>query len=377
VINRTDAFVASGDAIEEVRRSNLHRVVGDAVRRVGTPPFFATMMRPIDAGQTAASAQDAASATQGEALAFNEVRGKLHHPSARYFVHLKAPGWNVIGVTSPWLPGVAAGHNERIAWALAPIAVDTQDLYAEPLNAPKTALQDPIVVKGRRAPFVSDTELTPRGVVVAVDRARNVAYTVRWTGTEPGGASELTALALDRARTWKDFRTLLTRWKMPARRVVYADVDGNVGFQDVAFVPRRRGRTWSGWLTIDDLPHASNPPGKSVSGHRSPADVSSVSPEAVFDHVLGTSTAGRQRFNIGPVTRPPGDDSPVRAVLEPGAWDRSRAMNAPGQSESPDSAHFADLARMWSTGESFPLVFSDEAVQANTKSALMLMPRSR
>ena len=43
LLNRTDAFLASGDAIEEVRRSKLHAVVADAIRRVGTPPFFSTM----------------------------------------------------------------------------------------------------------------------------------------------------------------------------------------------------------------------------------------------------------------------------------------------------------------------------------------------
>jgi penicillin G amidase len=375
VLNRTDAFVASGDAIEEVRRSKLHGVVADAVRRVGTPPFFATMTPPVDAGQTAARAFDSATAATGAALAVSEVRGKLQHPSARYFVHLKAPGWNVIGVTSPWLPGVAAGHNDRMAWAMVPIAVDTQDFSVQPLTAPKTVVQDPVTVKGRRDPFVADTEITSAGVVVAVDRARNIAYTLRWSGTEPGCAAELTALALDRAQTWKDFRAALVRWKMPARRAVYVDVDGNVGFQDVAFMPRRRGRTWSGWLTVDELPHAFNPPGKIVAVHPSSTGLPPVSHEAVFAHVLGASIAGRQRFNIGPLSRPPDDDSPIRAILDPREWDRSRAINAPGQSESPDSAHFADLAKLWSAGESFPLVFSDAAVLENTKTTLMLMPR--
>jgi penicillin amidase len=373
LLNRTDAFLASGDAIEEVRRSKLHDVVADAVRRVGTPPFFSTMAAPVSADQTATRSDGGAAATRGGFLSFSDARHNLSHPSFRYIVHLKAPGWNVIGLTSPWLPGVAAGHNERVAWSMTPLGVDTQDLYAESMKGPKTVVHDAIIVKGRGEPFVYETELTRHGVVVAFDRANNLEYAVRWSGTEPGAAAELAALAVDRAGTWTDFRAALARWKMPARRALYIDVERNVGFQEAALVPIRRAREWRGWLRTDSLPHGFNPASGSVSAHGLGAD-KAISRQAVFAHVLGTGVAARQRFNIGPVDRPPDDDSPVRAVLEPQDWDRSRAINAPGQSESPDSPHFADLARLWSSGEYFPLVFSAEAVRANTEAILTLEP---
>jgi penicillin amidase len=50
-------------------------------------------------------------------------------------------------------------------------------------------------------------------------------------------------------------------------------------------------------------------------------------------------------------------------------------MNAPGQSGSPDSPHFSDLAKLWEKGEMFPLAFSDAAVQANAVNTLTLTPR--
>ncbi|RPJ70697.1 MAG: hypothetical protein EHM24_14720, partial [Acidobacteria bacterium] len=40
----------------------------------------------------------------------------LDAASLRYSVHLNAPGWNVIGAGEPALPGVAAGHNDRVAF---------------------------------------------------------------------------------------------------------------------------------------------------------------------------------------------------------------------------------------------------------------------
>jgi penicillin amidase len=50
-------------------------------------------------------------------------------------------------------------------------------------------------------------------------------------------------------------------------------------------------------------------------------------------------------------------------------------MNAPGQSESPDSAHFSDLAKQWSEGRAIPLVFSDRAVESAAETTLLLTPR--
>jgi penicillin amidase len=66
--------------------------------------------------------------------------------------------------------------------------------------------------------------------------------------------------------------------------------------------------------------------------------------------------------------------SPFRAIFDVADWDRSVAMNAPGQSGSPTSPHFADLAALWVKGEYFPLVFSEEAVQAHAETTLTLVP---
>ncbi len=195
LLNRTDAFVDSGDAIAEIARARLSPVVADALRRVGTPPFFAGFAVPPGA--------------------------RLDHPSRRYFVHLQAPGWNVIGATAPWLPGVSIGHNDRIAWQSQPVTVDTQDVYAEK-DAPVTAVfNDSLTIRGRKEAFDFTHEFTRHGVIVASDTEHGLVYAVRWSGFEAGGAAELAALALDRAQSWPEFRQALSRWKMPARRFEY------------------------------------------------------------------------------------------------------------------------------------------------------------
>ena len=360
LLNRTDAFVASGDAIDEVSRKRLSGVVVDAIRRVGTPPFFVGLAAPVHVPPKAE--------TTGTTTP--EAARTLAHPSPRYLVHLNAPRWNVIGATSPWLPGVAIGHNERIAWNPSPFEADTQDVYAErPGPSTRDLVKEPIVIKGRSTPFVFDIERTPHGVVVASDRAHNLAFTVRWSGTEPGAAAELGALAIDRASSWTEFRAAAARWKMPARKILYSDVDRNTGFQVAALVPIRRASEWTGWRTLDDLPHAFN------AAARTSALSGQQRDPGVFAHPLGITDAARRRFNIGPLT--PGADvaAPFSATFDAADWDRSSAINAPGQSGSPDSAHFSDLAKIWAAGEYVALAFSDRAVQANAEATLTLKPR--
>ena len=55
-------------------------------------------------------------------------------PSLRYWSHLVAPGWNVIGGGEPMLPGVSIGHNEVGAWGLTIFGTDGEDLYVYDTN---------------------------------------------------------------------------------------------------------------------------------------------------------------------------------------------------------------------------------------------------
>ena len=108
-----------------------------------------------------------------------------------------------------------------------------------------------------------------------------------------------------------------------------------------------------------------------------------------FAHPLGIAERPARRFNVGPFAAggygetvlsisSPGSGRSIgpsfRAIFDLGEWDRSLAMNAPGQSESPGSPHFGDLATGWAAGQYFPLAFSDRAVQTNAQDTLMLVP---
>src|SRR5690606_29367332 len=55
-------------------------------------------------------------------------------PSLRYWVHLNAPGWNVIGAGEPEIPGVSIGHNEYGAWGLTIFSTDGEDMMVYDIN---------------------------------------------------------------------------------------------------------------------------------------------------------------------------------------------------------------------------------------------------
>jgi penicillin amidase len=355
LLNRTDAFVENGSAIRDVRRQGMSDVVAEAIRRAGAPPFFTALARPVPSGPPAAdrelvSAKAFSPMSGGRVelrdgdIDYAEAGSRFEHPSARYVVHLSGAGWNVIGATAPWRPGVAAGHNGRVAWAPRVIEAATHEVHVEPIDSSQRhAVKDAIVVEGRSEPFTFETELTPRGVVIATDRAARATFVLSWVGFEAGSAPELAALAIDRATTLQDFTSARAGWKLPARTFVYADVDGR------ALAPVDAAR---------------------------PEPPSPRAGRAVFAHPLAITDAAKRRLDVGPIKRPDGDQ-PIRLELTPRSWDDSRGMSAPGQSEAPDSRHFSDLAALWSAGELFPLVFSDPAVSANVESTLTLVPRSR
>ena len=217
----------------------------------------------------------------GKPILANDPHRVLALPSLRYIVHLVAPGWDLIGAGEPGLPGIALGHNSRIAWGFTIFGLDQQDLYLEELNQQdpleyKTATgwarmrleHERIAVRGK-PPVEVDLKFTSHGPVLWQDGKRALA--LRWVGAEPGTAGYLGSLAVGRATSWKEFEEAMKRWKVPSENIVYADVDGNIGEHSTGLAPIRKTWTgllpvpgtanyeWSGYVANADLPHAFNP----------------------------------------------------------------------------------------------------------------------
>jgi len=220
----------------------------------------------------------------GYPLMMNDPHRNQGAPSLRYWVHLVAPGWNVIGGGEPTLPGISIGHNEYGAWGLTIFGSDSEDLYVYETNPANPnqykyrgawedmrIVKDTIKVKGEAAPVNVELKFTRHGPVLSEDPAHRKAYALRAAWMEPGAAPYLASLRMDQAKTWEEFVEACTYSRIPSENMVWADRKGNIGFQAVAITPLRPnwsglvpvpgdGRyEWNGFLPINALPHVVNP----------------------------------------------------------------------------------------------------------------------
>ena len=217
----------------------------------------------------------------GKPLLANDMHLELTLPPIWYEVHLTAPGWNVKGFALPGAALVVAGHNDRIAWGFTNNGADVMDLYIETFNPAnpdeyrvngawkKADVYDEIIkVKGAPDQHLR-LVVTRHGPVVYHDGDK--AYAMRWTVLEPGALCNFYNW-LGSAQNWGEFREILKGIWGPGQNVVYADVDGNIGYILGARVPvRKKGHgevpvpgdtddyEWTGYIPFDQLPQVFNP----------------------------------------------------------------------------------------------------------------------
>ncbi len=227
-----------------------------------------------------------AKSATGKPLLANDPHRNLVNPALRYVVHLNAPGWNAIGATEPGVPGIAVGHNDRVAWGFTILGVDQQDLYVEETDPEnpnryrwKGEWRDMIVtkelifVKGVMEPVEVTIKRTHHGPVLSENITKHRAYALRWAGAETGGAGYVGSLGVMQSRNWPEFKANIARaWFIPSHSIVYADVDGNIGYLGVALSPVRRNwdgllpvpgkdgqYEWEGYVQFENLPSSFNP----------------------------------------------------------------------------------------------------------------------
>ena len=238
---------------------------------------------------------DGSRTVSGKPLLANDPHLAISVPSAWYEVHLQCPGVDVAGVALPFSPGVLIGHNDRIAWGFTNSEGDVQDLYLERLDEdggrteyrgswePVTIHREEIAVRGREQPEILDVRETRHGPLLdsylvgiaeptIVQGGVRRSYALRWIGSEHG-IQPSTVFRLNTAGSWDDFRAAVhDAWLCPGQNMVYADVDGNIGYQFTGLYPIRRqgdgtvpvpGWTdefeWESMIPFDDLPRAFNP----------------------------------------------------------------------------------------------------------------------
>jgi penicillin amidase len=206
--------------------------------------------------------------------------------------------FEVVGFSFPGAPGVIIGHNARIAWGFTNVGPDVQDIYIEKINP---ANPNQYEVNGKWVDMQTLTETVK--VAGGQDQTITVRYTrhgpilweddkavqefqaksgielpaqyrlaLRWTALEVSHTFPA-IWQMNKASNWDEFRKAASNFDVPAQNFVYADVDGNIGYQMPGHIPLRAsgdGRTyvpgwtdayeWTGYIPFEKLPHAYNPP---------------------------------------------------------------------------------------------------------------------
>ncbi len=219
----------------------------------------------------------------GYPILANDPHRTIVAPSLRYITHLVAPGWNVIGGGEPEIPGISIGHNGYGAWGLTVFRTDAEDLYVYDIN-PKNLnqywhkgrwydfkiIKESIPVKGIEN-FEVDLYYSVHGPVTFIDKERKKGYAVRCGWLEPGGSPYLASLRMNQSKSWEEFRDACNYSNIPGENMIWADKDGNIGWQAVGIAPIRNTHSglvpvmgdgryeWVDYLPIIEKPNIFNP----------------------------------------------------------------------------------------------------------------------
>ena len=216
----------------------------------------------------------------GKPLLSNDMHLGHQMPNLWYEAHLRCGDFDVAGVTLPGAPYVIVGHNQRIAWGFTNVGPTVNDVYVETFNPDGQYLTpagwkqpehrtEIIHVKGKPDVTV-DVVVTRHGPIVSElvpGETRKLA--LRWTLYD-GIRNSL--LDVDTAQNWEQFRRAFSQFEAPGQNVVYADVDGNIGYQTTGKVPVRASgdgslpengsddaHEWIGYIPFEKLPTVYNP----------------------------------------------------------------------------------------------------------------------
>jgi len=219
----------------------------------------------------------------GKPLLSNDMHLRYQMPNLWYEAYLRCGSGNfdVAGVTLPGYPYVMVGHNQRIAWGFTNLGPTVEDVYVETFNSDGQYLtpdgwkqpehRREVIHAKDKPDVIVDVVLTRHGPIVTdmvPGETRRLA--LRWTLYD-GTRSPM--FAVDSAQNWTEFRRAFSELDAPGQNVVYADVDGNIGYQATGKIPIRaagdgslpengsdNAHEWVGYVPFEKLPSVFNPP---------------------------------------------------------------------------------------------------------------------
>lgn len=204
------------------------------------------------------------------------------------------------GYTFAGVPGVVIGHNQSIAWGFTNLGPDVTDFYLEQVTDGQYLYDGELVPLETRTETIEvaggeDVEITVRStghgpilsdVIPSVAEAgrdaevegratSTYAVSLAWTALTPSNTADA-ILELNTATTFDEFRAAARDFAVPSQNLVYADTEGNIGYQAPGKVPVRKAvgdnppgwipapgwdsdYDWTGYVPFEDLPWVLNP----------------------------------------------------------------------------------------------------------------------
>jgi len=224
----------------------------------------------------------------GKPLLANDPHLKFTQPPRWYEMHLKGGRFNISGLCLAGIPMPIIGQNKYIAWGFTNTMVDDMDFFIETINPQNhnqylydgewremKVVEETIKLRGDRdttvfirlthhGPIISDVHKLLKNEKTAI----SMAWTGNWLTREIDGLFQLA-----RSKNWTDFSNALKHYGVPGQNIVYADVEGNIGWRPAVFLPiRKEGYSliprpgddpnydWSGRVPYKQMPYLFNPP---------------------------------------------------------------------------------------------------------------------
>ena len=322
--------------------------------------------------------------------------------------------FDVAGFGFSGVPGVVIGHNDRIAWGFTNLTTDVTDLYLEKIEGDQYWRDGALVPLEERTETIEvaggeDVELVIRSTVhgpiisgltddftaIAADpytgtdgvdrRSRprapegEYAVSLQWTALEPG-TTAAAIFALNVAQDFDDFRAAAQLFDVPAQNLIYADVDGNIGYQTPGKLPIRgagdgsmpqpgwdSAYDWQGFIPFEELPDRRSTPTRATSSRRTTR--SSARTTRTSSRATGTtagarrasSTCSQRKIARGPAHRRRHARHPGRQrVLRWACASSAAYTDVVDGRQGPDAA--LDLLRSWDAQNNAD---SDAAAYAN------------
>ena len=223
----------------------------------------------------------------GKPLLANDPHLAYTQPPRWFEIHLKGGRFNISGVCIAGIPMPVIGQNERVAWGFTNSMVDDVDFFVETIHPDNPnqyrsgnrwlsmdLFEETIPLKDGKDTSIT-IRMTHHGPIISdihgLLKGKDVAMSMAWTGH--WNTTEMDAWGMiNNMRNWNDFSKGIKKFGVPGQNIVYADVDGNIGWRPAVYIPiRKEGFSmvprpghdpdydWKGKVPFEEMPFLYNP----------------------------------------------------------------------------------------------------------------------